>query len=234
MRILISEKVMSPTPPLEWVKTPRQARSQETLERILEAAEELLLEKEFETIAVTEIAKRARSSVGALYARFADKEALLRCLLERFHAQAVDTVWAALAPERWEEATAEEFLEASMRFLIRVFRERRHFVTACARRAAEDGEVAEMGQRLGELVAERLEALLSRRDEGIGHPNPVRAIRLCVWLIMSAFESRAVFAPRPELSDAALAAEVAALCRGYLQLGGGASGAGAAAATGTG
>ncbi len=205
-------------PQLEWVKKPRQHRSQETLERLLEAAEELLLEKPFESISVTELAKQARSSVGALYARFADKEALLRCLFERFHAQAVATAEAALAPTRWEGATPAEFLEISTRFLIREFRERRHFIAALSQRASADPELAAMSQRLGELVADKLQALLAHRGEVIGHPDPQRAVRLSVWLIMSAFESRAVLSPRPEMSDGALAAEVSALCLSYLKI----------------
>lgn len=209
---------MTAPPQLEWVKKPRQLRSQETLERILEAAEELLLEKRFEAIAVSEIAKRARSSVGAFYARFSDKEALLRCVFERFYAQALATAEHALDPGRWDGVGAQEFLEASTRFLIRVFREREHFVAALAHRAGADEELAAMGERLGQVIAERLRALLSRRGERVGHRDPDTAVRVSVWLIMSALESRAAFAPSPPVSEGALASEIAAMCRSYLQI----------------
>jgi AcrR family transcriptional regulator len=209
---------MPRAPELEWVKPPRQARSQETLDRLLEATEGLLLEKPFETITVTEIARRARSSVGAFYTRFPDKEALLRCVLERFYGQAVATASEALAPERWEGTSAADFLEASLRFLIRVFRERRYLVAALSQRAAVDAELTAMGERIGQLVSARLEELLVHRGEAIGHADPAAAVRLCVWLIMSAFEARAVFAPRADMPDSRLAAEVAAMCLSYLKL----------------
>ncbi len=210
---------MSRAPQLEWVKPPRQVRSQETLDRILEAAEELLLEKPFEAISVTELAKRARSSVGAFYTRFPDKESLLRCVLERFYAQAVTTSQVALAPERWEDATASEFIEASARFVIRVFRERRHLVAALSQRAgAGDPELQAMGEQIGERVTERLLELLEHRGELLDHPDPAAAVRLCVYLIMSAFEARSVFAPQLDMQDGELAAEVAAMCRSYLGL----------------
>ena len=68
-------------PVLRWVRPPQQARSQETLHRILDAAEVLVAEKSFEDASVSEIVRRANSSVGAFYARFEDKDAVLRVLL---------------------------------------------------------------------------------------------------------------------------------------------------------
>ncbi|HEY1598537.1 MAG TPA: helix-turn-helix domain-containing protein, partial [Pirellulales bacterium] len=65
---------------VEWVRPPRQTRSQETLERLLDAAEEVFAEKGFESATVAEVVRRAKSSVGAMYARFTDKNALLSCL----------------------------------------------------------------------------------------------------------------------------------------------------------
>ena len=56
---------------------PLQARSRETHRRILEAVGELLKTKTFAELTVAEIAVRSRSSVGAFYARFSDKDALL-------------------------------------------------------------------------------------------------------------------------------------------------------------
>ena len=52
---------------------PKQARSQRTLERILQAAEELVLEKGLASVSVPDIVARANSSVGGFYARFEDK-----------------------------------------------------------------------------------------------------------------------------------------------------------------
>ena len=49
-------------PGLQWVRPPQQARSQETLERLLDAAETLIAEKGFEDTPVAEVASRAGSS----------------------------------------------------------------------------------------------------------------------------------------------------------------------------
>ncbi len=55
------------------------------MERILGAAEELLREKPFDGVTVAEIVRRADSSVGAFYARFPAKAALLSALYARRH-----------------------------------------------------------------------------------------------------------------------------------------------------
>ena len=46
-------------PPLQWIRPPRQARTQQSLERLLDAAEVLLRDKSFDDIHVSEIALRA-------------------------------------------------------------------------------------------------------------------------------------------------------------------------------
>ena len=64
--------------PLHWVILPRQTRTQESYERLLDAAEALLQDKRFEDVHVAEVARRAGTSVAAFYRRFTDKDALLK------------------------------------------------------------------------------------------------------------------------------------------------------------
>ena len=112
-----------PASELRWVRPPQQARSQETLDRILDAAELLIADKSFADTRVADVVERAGSSVGAFYARFRDKEGLLHALYDRFLAEATATADAALDPERWEGATVPEILGAVIGFLVTVFRE---------------------------------------------------------------------------------------------------------------
>src|SRR5262249_14806127 len=100
------------------LRPPQQARSRATLHRFLESAIELLGERRFEEASVAEIARRARSSVGAFYARFDGKEALLAYLNERLFEE-VQRLWdESLAPERWQGAGAAEIVEAVVARLV--------------------------------------------------------------------------------------------------------------------
>src|SRR4051812_25812680 len=86
---------------LSWVRTPRQARSKDTLERLLDSALELLEEGSFAEASVQKITARAKSSVGAFYARFSDKDALLQHVHQRYADEAIATADKALLPERF-------------------------------------------------------------------------------------------------------------------------------------
>src|SRR5580765_3400878 len=62
------------------VRPPKQKRSQESLERVLEASIALLEEKGFDAFTIQDVSQRAEVSVGAIYARFGNKESLLRAV----------------------------------------------------------------------------------------------------------------------------------------------------------
>jgi AcrR family transcriptional regulator len=64
-----------------------QTRSKATVERILDSAAALIVEKGPEAVTMTEIARRANVVIGALYQYFADRSAINRALLVRHHEQ---------------------------------------------------------------------------------------------------------------------------------------------------
>lgn len=63
-------------------KPAQQARAQRTRDELVRALSRLLQRKSFEDIAVAEIAKEAGVSVGAVYRRFDNKDALIPALFE--------------------------------------------------------------------------------------------------------------------------------------------------------
>jgi AcrR family transcriptional regulator len=210
----------SPKPDLHWIRPPRQARSQETLDRILDAAEALVAEKGFEDSPVAEIVQRAESSVGAFYARFRDKEGLLHALYERYYDEAVATTDATLAPGRWEGAEASELIEAVIPFLVSIFRERRGLMRAFVVRNHTHPEFQARQQRLSHYVIARLCALLLARREQLSHRDPERATRFGFMLVFSALETMILFGEMRDsllsLSDDSLAAELTRTTLAYL------------------
>jgi AcrR family transcriptional regulator len=207
-------------PGLRWVRPTQQARSHETLHRILDAAEELIAEKGFEDTPVAEVARRAGSSVGGFYARFHDKEALLYAVYERYLEQAVATADEALDPARWQGADVPRVLGAVVHFLVQVFRERRGLIRAFAVRSHTDPEFMARRERFSFHVSERLSALLLARRAEISHPDPERAAAFGLTLVFSTLESAIVFGEMRlaalALGDDELAAELARAYLAYL------------------
>ncbi len=205
---------------LEWVKPPLQARSQQTLERLLDAAEAIIDEKGLDNATVAEIARRAGSSVGAFYARFADKEGLMRCVFERFNDQAVATTANVLDPSRWRGVTISEALELLITFMLRIFSERRRLIVAMLVRTASDPALGPLGQRLHAHITEHVHALVQDRGHRLSHPDPQMAIGLAVWMVLSALQLRVLYAPSevPQLADEVVAREMALLVARYVGL----------------
>src|SRR5262245_60009024 len=106
-------------------RLPRQARSTETYRRLLDAAEALLQRKSFDRVSVAEIAGRAGVTIGAFYARFPDKEALLEAL----EAQVTESVLRRLerVTDRaaLEGLTLEEGLRRYFDALVTAYQETR-------------------------------------------------------------------------------------------------------------
>src|SRR5262249_27996353 len=136
------------------VRLPKQARSQATLDRLVQAAEGLLAEKRFDEATVAEIARRADSSVGAFYARFPDKEAFLDHFDERFFHNAREQWNIVLDPARWEGATAAHILSEILDILVQKNRAYRPLLRALVlyARSSPDPRFLERSHRLNEHV----------------------------------------------------------------------------------
>lgn len=159
---------------------PQQPRSERTQERLLRAAEKLILEKGLADASVPEIARRAGSSVGGFYARFPDKGALLRALEERFFAEMGERVARLADRERWGDAQIAVIVRACADELVTVFRERRNLIAAFLHRATADPALLAEALRFRAATADRIAALLLPRQRELSHPNPLLAIHLAV------------------------------------------------------
>jgi AcrR family transcriptional regulator len=211
---------VKPAADLQWVRPPQQARSQETLDRILDAAEALVGEKGFEDSPVAEIVRRAGSSVGAFYTRFGDKDALLHALAARFTEQGMATADEALAPARWQGATLAEILHAVLAFLVSIYRERSGLMRAFVTRNHVDPEFAARTDRLSHYVNDRVASLLLARLDEIRNPDPERAVRFGLEMVFATLESVMLFdelrSSGVRMSDDELSAELARAYLAYL------------------
>ena len=157
-------------------RVPKQARSVETVERLLDAAEALLEEKSFDDTSVAEIAARARMTIGALYARFPDKDAVLRLLEERMTADFVAVVDEDLRPQASSRrVTLERFILSHHRRLISTYARHRAVARALVLRSHTDPMLKRRLDQLNEKNMPRLAHVLLKSAK-IKHPKPERAV----------------------------------------------------------
>lgn len=210
---------LSPPPELsiEWVRPVFQERSQQTLQRILEAAEELIGQQGFEPTTIADITRAASVSVGTFYARFRDKDALLHVLQDRLSEQAVATARAAASAVP-DDATVHDIGKAFARFVLQVYRLRPQLVLAVLFRVRTDRQVAERAERMNREIARVLGGLLARRRAQLAHADPHRAADFAMRLILAMFQERALFGDvlPGSLPEEAFVAEVARAFDAYL------------------
>ncbi len=170
---------MNSRPPhsIPWIR-PRQERSRRTLQRLLDATEELLEERSLDALGIRDITEAAGCAVGSFYNYFEDKDQLLRGLLLRFTDELEATVREHLGEEDWEGVGLEERVEAVVELAYRVYSERRGLIRAVdveLRRRGGDSTLYEDGSG-AHAYAPWYEFLLACRDE-ITAEDPVLAVR---------------------------------------------------------
>jgi len=97
-------------------RTPRQARSQQTVECLLTAAAHVFAQRGYANTTTNHVAARAGVSIGSLYQYFRSKDALLLALAERHIENGFALVMEEVRAKR--EATVPEFLRAMVDALI--------------------------------------------------------------------------------------------------------------------
>jgi AcrR family transcriptional regulator len=205
------------------VRPPRQRRSQQTLDRILDAAERLLLEREFDRLSIAEIVRASRTSVGSFYNRFRDKQALLSGLYDRYDAGLPDWI------ESWQRrqgAAPADLVRTSgwiTRYLIDTFQGRRHLLRALALHVRNHPEELDAQARDRRVSQHRflVDALLQHRGE-ILHAEPERAAQAAVFGAASICRERILFAEGAhadgtQQSNAQLLQDVARMVVGLLK-----------------
>ncbi len=180
---------------LTWVRAPQQARSQATLIRFLDAAEQLLDEEPFDGVSVQVICKRAGSSVGAFYARFADKTALLHVLHERVCDEAKATVGDALDTARWQGVPLTNIIRGLVGFIVVEFGQRQGLRREMVRRNGTDPAFRSRSVEVAAVTVDRLTHLLAARRVEL-HPDrdPAVAADMVNRLIFGVLDQDATFA----------------------------------------
>lgn len=90
-------------------RQPRQARSQERVNQILDVAEQLFITEGYNATTTNAIATRAKISIGSLYQFFPDKAAILQALARRY---------TALLHQRFAELDANEITQLPLKTYI--------------------------------------------------------------------------------------------------------------------
>ncbi len=163
--------------PLE-ITPPQQNRSQQTMNKIMDAAAALLETKSFDELTINEIVAEAGCSVGAFYGRFKDKETLLHALDDRYVERYLEMGKVFLRPG----PRTDQDLQETVRELVEVTIQLNEMDPGLMRtlvlsaRLSQDPRFREREDRIHQLFPAVAGILLHHRKE-IRHPDPELAVQ---------------------------------------------------------
>ena len=164
------------------VSPAQQRRSRDTHDNIVGAFRALLATEAFDAVSVAQIAKRAGSSVGGVYARFASKDAMLLPVIDDILGESTLALDASLDAIS-EDASLGVVIAAYIRPMIEMFRRHRTVMLQLMRAAR--GETARaITERLHVFnvhAHERFRTLAWARRAEITHANPRAAIEFALF-----------------------------------------------------
>jgi AcrR family transcriptional regulator len=160
----------------------------------LDAAATLLGDRSFDELTISDVVRLAKSSVGAFYSRFSNKDALLDALYQRHQEQAIATMERHLAPEQWESATVEQIVTQIVAFAVRFHRTHRGLLRALVLRGYQkpDWRYVDPKSR-SQLGVARVGALMETRQQEISHPDAKLAGSLGFLSLLAVLREKILF-----------------------------------------
>ena len=193
-------------------RQPQQKRSQERVEKILDAAAAVFDEVGFEAATTHTIAKRANTAVGSLYQFFPDKLAIFNAL-ELRHVDRVYVIWDKLLRPEIIQLPFPDFIHAITTQFQQLFEQPtsrivfvQFFTSPTIFRNIDDSFTQEAIQFMAKLLKTRNPALTDKRSLLLAEVC-VHGINTLILLALRSSESH-----RQEIFN-----EIEALMRAYLE-----------------
>lgn len=200
------------------VRAPLQQRSQQSLDRMLDTAEQLMRQRGIDGLTVADVVRGAQASIGSFYARFEDKDALVRVVQDRVLSR-IERTLETHAPAAWASASLDECV---LKFVTSTALgvEEGPLFHAFLSQSTQDAAMRERGRRFGRQLCELFRNALAAHRDQIHHGSPDAAIDFAYATCISVLERRLLWggsASPSELDRPALVRELARALSAYLR-----------------
>jgi AcrR family transcriptional regulator len=203
------------------IRPPLQKRSQESLERVLQAGLDLLQAAGFEGFTLQEVSRRANVSIGSIYARAASKEELILAIYDREMERIAAEQERIASPH--EGLSSRELVETLVREMAEIMLGHAASLRVFMHRSAIDPEIWRRGSERSHVLANVFETSLLEHADELAHPDPELAIDVTYRFVYAALARRITHGPSfespRETSDEDLVRELATAAANYLLTG---------------
>jgi AcrR family transcriptional regulator len=207
---------------LRWVTPATQERSKDTQERVLAAARSLLARgTSWPDITIAAIVRTSRSSVGAFYARFRDKDTLLRLLQIELYREGLATATETFRIVMSARPSFDTMVDAFVRVAVRSYRDQEHLRRAIMLKIGSDGDFRKRSAELTQQTIAGLAALISPRFPAARSADVTAAVQVAHMLVYGVLDQELLFGVIPvtgvRLGDDEMVEELARAVKAYFR-----------------
>jgi AcrR family transcriptional regulator len=168
---------------LEHSRTPKQTRSRQSFDRVIDAATHLLAKKGFTGLTLTQVSKLSRVSIGSIYCRVDSKEHLVRAVQARALKE-MDHEFAMLVNRvRRKSLPLRALVPTMIRELALYLRRHAPLLRAFMQQATHDPVVEAVGKKSFQQNALDFKLILLERHVEFRHPDPEHAAAMCFTVV---------------------------------------------------
>lgn len=201
------------------IRPPRQRRSREAWQRVLDAGTALVEEGGSEAFTIAAVCERAGVAPRFLYARADTKDALFLAVYEHGLAKVRADQDALRDRSRWHDMALDEIVGQVVARVAGIFLAHRAFLRAIVLVSGLHEEINRRGAHYAQELGDEFCAVLLCARAQIDHPDPDTAVRLAFNAVFSSLVVRVAYGPAfasPALDDDTLVEELATMVRRYL------------------
>lgn len=156
-------------------RAPRQDRSRASYERMVASTLELLKERGGSSFTLAEVSKRGGVSIGSIYCRFENKDALVREVHGRLMTRYTDEQRALLDRVRKRGVDLDTLVPRFVEEYAEFLRKRAPMLAPLMNLAAEDEVIAQVGKKAYLEMSTSFRDMVREHEHDIKRPNPDNA-----------------------------------------------------------
>jgi AcrR family transcriptional regulator len=175
------------------VRPPKQRRSREAWNRVLDAGVAILEDGGYEAFTIAAVCERAGVAPTAIYARTTSKDALFLAVYEHGIAALRDEQRVFADDARWDRLPPVELVRTAVAEMVGISMRHQRFLGAIVLISAAHPEVARRGSRYAQELGDAFCRVVLRASDRVAHPDAEASVRSCFGTVFAAAMIRVAY-----------------------------------------
>jgi AcrR family transcriptional regulator len=177
------------------VRPPKQQRSREAWNRVLDAGVAILEDGGYDAFTIAAVCERAAVAPTAIYARTTSKDALFLAVYEHGIARLRAEQGVFADGDRWNGPAPADLVRAAVSEMVGISLRHQRFLRAVVLLSAAHQEVQRRGDRYARELGDGFTRVVLGTADAIAHPDPEAAVRSCFGTLFAATMIRVAYGP---------------------------------------